>query len=155
MEEEEEKSFLERGKKLSALLHYVLKGKEIAFTYQDEMVYVGSACCDIWFESRSLSPDLSSILPGSCLLHNGRRLLAIIPGRVVIIILAPHAMRLSLLKKTCFLVSKYQVDDIENEFTFDWWILDVETKKNKVSDNIPLMDWIVLHKLSGWEALCL
>lgn len=47
MEEEEEKSFLERGKKLSALLHYVLKGKEIAFTYQDEMVYVGSACCDI------------------------------------------------------------------------------------------------------------
>jgi hypothetical protein len=77
-------------------LHYVLKGKEIAFTYQDEMVYVGSACCDIWFESRPLSPDLSSILPGSCLLHNGG-VLAIIPGRVVIIILAPHPMHLSLL----------------------------------------------------------
>jgi hypothetical protein len=46
-EEEEKKSFIEKEKKLSALLHYVLKGKEIAFTYQDEMVYVGSACCDI------------------------------------------------------------------------------------------------------------
>ncbi len=106
-EEEEEKSpflllllllFFWRKEALCSLA--LLKRKEIAFTYQDEM-RIRSACAGMFDSNlgRPLSLPIYHRSSSGVVYYRTQRLLAVIPGRVVIIILAhPHSIKKNKIK---------------------------------------------------------